>query len=128
MKTGDDPQRGVGGYRFGPPECLSGPLGDAHISTSSDGNVVAVFARTGWEVHRLSDSNQVTRLHWQKDVRGVSVSPDGAWVSLANWNDSGAGVWNAATGQRIVDLPVGRTGKPLFSPDGRWLALTPDGG
>ena len=88
--------------------------------------MVAVLARTGWEVHRLSDSNQVTPLPWQKDVRGVSVSPDGTWVALANWNQTGAGVWNSATGQRI-DLPAGRNGKPLFSPDGKWLALTPDG-
>jgi len=124
-KTGDPRERV--GYRFGPPQSLSAPLGDGAISTSSDGNVVAVLARTGWQIHRLSDSNQVTRLPWQKDVRHVAVSPDGAWVSLANWHESGAGVWDAATGKRIVDLPAGGHGKPLFSPDGRWLALTPDG-
>src|SRR5262245_66018155 len=62
-----------------------------------------------------------------KDIRGISVSPDGGFVSLANWADAGVEVWSTANARRIVDRPAGRSGKPLFSPDGRWLAATPDG-
>jgi WD40 repeat protein len=125
-KTGEVPGERVR-YQFGPPQSLSAPLSDGAISTSSDGNVVAVIARTGWQIHHLKGSTQVTHLPWQKDVRNVAVSPDGAWVSLVNWGESGAGIWDASTGERLLNLPAGRTGMSLFSPDGRWLALTPDG-
>jgi WD40 repeat protein len=125
--SGDDRQQGRRGYRFGPPESLSGPLGDVEISISRDGNLVAVNASTGWQIHRLGDSNQVTRLPWKKDIRGISVSPDGKSVSLANWRDAGVEVWSTSNVRRIVDLPAGRNGRPLFSPNGRWLAATPDG-
>jgi len=124
---GDDRQQGPCGYRFGPPEILSGTLRDVEISTSRDGHLVAVNARTGWQIHRLGDSNQVTRMPWKKDIRGISVSPDGDSVSFANWDDAGVEVWSTRNVRRIVDLQVGRHGIPLFSPDGRWLAATPDG-
>ena len=69
----------------------------------------------------------MTRLPLKKDIRGVSVSPDGESVSLANWHEAGVEVWSTSDVRRIVELPVGRHGMPRFSPDGRWLASTPDG-
>jgi WD40 repeat protein len=62
-----------------------------------------------------------------KDVRGASISPNNAWLALTNWEEEGASIWDTLSGQQITELPAGRFGKPLFSPDGRWLATTPDG-
>jgi WD40 repeat protein len=117
----------AGEIRFGPPQILSEPLADSMFGLSSDGRVAAILAKSGWQLIHLHDNNRVVRVPWKKDARGASVSPDGAWLSLTNWHEEGVNIWDTTNGQHVASLTAGRTGKPLFSPDGRWLATTPDG-
>ena len=117
----------AGEIRLGPPQILSEPLADTMLGLSSDGRVAAILARSGWQLVHLQANKRVVRVPWEKDARGAAVSPDGAWLSLANWHEAGVNIWDAASGQHVASLAAGITGRPLFSPDGRWLATTPDG-
>ena len=113
--------------RFGPPEPLSGPLWDHHLSTSRDGSLAVVCAKEGWQLISLDRQRHTVAVQCDRDARGASISPNGAWLALTNWGEDGVSIWDTLNGQHIKDLPAGRFGKPLFSPDGRWLATTPDG-
>ena len=117
--------------RFGPPESLSGPLADSILSTSRDGSLAVVRAQEGWQLISLDRQRRTVAVPCYRDVRGASISPNNAWLALTNWEEEGASIWDTLSGQQIMELPAGlpagRFGKPLFSPDGRWLATTPDG-
>jgi FOG: WD40 repeat len=117
----------TGVYRFGPPETLSGPLADNILSTSRDGSLAVVRAQEGWQLISLDRQRPTVPVPCYKDVRGASISPNNAWLALANWEEDGVSIWDTLSGQQITELSAGRFGKPLFSPDGRWLATTPDG-
>lgn len=54
----------------------------------------------------------------------VALSPDGKWAASGPWNGARVLIWDAATGQKVAELPE-MEGIPratvAFSPDGRWL-------
>ncbi len=52
-----------------------------------------------------------------------ALSPDGAWVVTENGiGQTTMWLWEAATGRAVVSLPGGSpSGRPVFSPDNRWL-------
>ena len=64
-----------------------------------------------------------------KDVRNASFSYDGRMVATGEWNGTGGvKVWDTSTGKRIAELNVGRLCEVQFSPDGRFLITSPNGG
>jgi serine/threonine protein kinase/WD40 repeat protein len=116
--------------RYGPPQRKMGPIHQYHLGSSADMRVVAV--PDNWRgaavFHR--DSKRLLRLGPQDDVRSCAVSPDGRWVASGSHElraGAGAKVWDARTGEKVQDLPVGGQCGVQFSPDGKWL-LTTGGG
>jgi serine/threonine protein kinase/WD40 repeat protein len=58
------------------------------------------------------------------DICFAAISPDGRWVVTADWgqaDDATIRVWNADTGEAVVDRLHSRRSGIAFSPDGRWL-------
>jgi serine/threonine protein kinase/WD40 repeat protein len=84
------------------------------------------------------DRNQVVRVYdsvtghivWQtNNLPGpgqcVSYSPDGRWLTTGDLDTPLISIWDADTGQRLLDLGTNRVGRTLsaqFSPDGHYLA------
>ena len=60
------------------------------------------------------------------DPRMACVSDDNRYVAIAGWERGGAGVWDQ-TGQKLAQLKAGIHAVPLFSPDGKFLATSPNG-
>jgi eukaryotic-like serine/threonine-protein kinase len=112
---------------FGPPKKLSGPLVSASFTTNVAGDIFAYQEQDHWSVMRRSDLNHKLKLTTSSDARKAAVSDDRRYVAIANWNFRGAAIFDAASGRQVAELPVGLHGVPLFSPDSRWLATSPDG-
>ena len=75
-------------------------------------------------VCRYVDSNMSSD-NWctTSDVRYCAVSPDGQWVVTGSHLIPGTvSVWEVESGRHAHELLSDR-GVPLFSPDGRWLAV-----
>jgi WD40 repeat protein len=113
--------------RFGPPERLFGETSERKFAMVPDGSEMAVRSPEGWQVVRQGQPEQSIPTDPAADQRTVSLSNDSAWLALGSWNGQGVAVFSARTGERITMLPTGRHAQPVFSPDGRWLATTPDG-
>ncbi len=85
--------------------------GKGVVSASSDGTL------------RLWDLAEGKERAFQRYGIRLAVSPDGAVVATATYEQAGAKLWDAATGK-----PLGRLGQPgdfeqlTFSPDGKSLA------
>jgi tetratricopeptide (TPR) repeat protein len=56
----------------------------------------------------------------------VALSPDGRFVATSTWHPTLVKVWDARTGQFLRGL-ARNSHAPVFSPDGRWLAVHEDG-
>jgi eukaryotic-like serine/threonine-protein kinase len=126
----NDPGGERGGVRFGPPSPVSLPPG-GQLSQSRDSRVLAVRARAAgsedpfagaWVLDRDNHEN-LMHLAAGTDIWQVSVSPDGAWLVLADFPYGGVTVWEARTGRLKRTLLERSDGRPCFSPDGRWLAV-----
>jgi eukaryotic-like serine/threonine-protein kinase len=71
----------------------------------------------------LKDNPKVVALP-HRDICSAAISPDGRWVVTANWvevDDTKICVWDAHTGEALVDRLHSRRSEIAFSPDGRWL-------
>ncbi len=113
--------------QYGPAEPLTGPMVPTSLAMSAGGETLAFQDEQGWALKHNSQDAEIVRLHTKKDPRKGDVSNDNRFVAVANWDQGGATVWDAHSGQQVADLAVGRCGVPHFSPDGRLLATTPDG-
>jgi WD40 repeat protein len=121
-----DPAR-PGRMTLGPPERLPFPGGDRAVATSRDGRVVAqaIFKTGGWVLYPgATRAHRMTAEMWDQ----ISVSPDGRWVA-AGGHPSRLNVYETATGQLAWQSPSDVSDRVArFSPDGRWLVTTNDGG
>jgi eukaryotic-like serine/threonine-protein kinase len=84
---------------------VAGPLGHALVIDLSNDNPRPVTLR-------------------HPGVCFAAISPDGRWVVTADWgqaDDATIRVWNADTGEAVVDRLHSRRSEIAFSPDGRWL-------
>src|SRR6266550_3155273 len=54
----------------------------------------------------------------------VAISPDVRWVAAGCYQGSGVKIWESS-GKPHQDLPVRGNAGVAFSPDGRWLVITP---
>jgi serine/threonine protein kinase/WD40 repeat protein len=89
-----------------------------------------ILASNTWEVRveSLSEPKKVIPLGSHDDVRGCDFSHDGRWVATGGWNGSDTKVWSMTDGTLVATLPTGTFSLPQFSPDGRWLVTSPNGG
>jgi serine/threonine protein kinase/WD40 repeat protein len=113
--------------RLGPPEKLFGPILPFSLALNASGETLLFADEKGWALMHLKDHSKITRLPTKNDPRRGAVSEDSRYAAIANWNYSGAGVWDAVSGAHVTDLAIGMHGLVQFSPDGRLLAATPDG-
>ena len=113
--------------RFGPPEKLTGVLDPTTLSAGQVGPWVAFADKAGWKSMQLDGLGKTVPLPTKHDPRKAAVSGDGRHVAIANWFAGGVAIWDAASGRHLIDLPVGKLGDLVFSPDGTLLASTPDG-
>jgi WD40 repeat protein len=113
--------------RFGPPEQLTGVLDPTTLSAGQVGSLVAFADKAGWKSMQLDGPGKTVSLPTKHDPRKAAASGDGRHVAIAHWFAGGVAIWDAASGRHLIDLPVGKLGDLVFSPDGRLLASTPDG-
>jgi WD40 repeat protein len=113
--------------RFGPPHKLSGPLVPITGVADPAGELFLVCQQNQWKVIRRSEPDKPLRLAASPEARMSAVSSDQRYVAMANWNLSGTAIFDASDGHKVAELPTGLAGVPIFSPDSRWLATSPDG-
>jgi serine/threonine protein kinase/dipeptidyl aminopeptidase/acylaminoacyl peptidase len=114
--------------RIGPPQKLPLPVTAANIARSQDGSVIAITQGDGGLVLHNDRPDRLVRLRPHYDVRTITVSPDGRLVATGSHSGLHVKVWEAETGNFLVELPMGALSFALFSPDGRWLATRGQGG
>lgn len=112
--------------KFGPPTQLHGPIDAFSLAVSANAGTMIFREAAGWSL-RESNCGKVLTLQTSGDPRCGDISNDNLFAAIANWNHPGATVWDAVTGERKTTLDIGRYGELKFSPDGRYLATTPDG-
>jgi serine/threonine protein kinase/WD40 repeat protein len=119
----------------GPPQRL---LPRAHcIGQSRDGRVIVACNRAvsqwqayagGWILH-ADRPDQPIRLDAGADIAFIAVDPDGRWAVTVGFVAGLAKIWDARDGRLVKQLAEYGAGyDPCFSPDGRWLATSVDGG
>ncbi len=101
-------------------------LSPADVEFTAGDTLLLVNPAGKFEVQH-GDGTPATLLNPDGDPRKSAISNDGRYAAIASWESGGATVWNASSGAKLADLAVGRHGIMRFSPDGQFLAATPDG-
>jgi serine/threonine protein kinase/WD40 repeat protein/Flp pilus assembly protein TadD len=118
------PRGGATGWKIGLPRWLR-PGTPGGIGCSQDGKLLVQATFDGAVGLSPDRPGQQFWLGPQADVNGVSVSPDGRWVSTHSHHDPGGiKVWDTARRAVVRELDTGALSGSLFSPDGRWLLAT----
>ena len=55
------------------------------------------------------------------------MTQDAKWVALGSWNGHGVSIFSPHTGEHVAQVSTGLHAWPIFSPNNRLLATTPDG-
>ncbi len=126
--AGEQPSGGLV-YHYGPPEQLAGRMVPHSFAADDKGEtiVLELDQDNGWQVLHVGQPNTATPFDPPDDPRKTTVSSDGRWVALANWEAGGTTIWNSQSGELVARLASGPHGIVQFSPDGRLLAATPLG-
>jgi WD40 repeat protein len=121
-----------GVIRVGPPKAVG--AGRGHAAMTPDGRLaIVVTAGDRANVLGLERNNIVCQTGEHPGLSNWSsaaISPDGRWAATGTRQHSGVKVWNAFTGDHVVDLPGNSSGGNLpeaavwFSPDGKWLVTS----
>jgi hypothetical protein len=112
---------------FGPPRQLFGATVDHKFATSPDAKLLVARAPEGWRVAGSAATELTLTTAPQFDPRTVAMTQDAKWVALGSWNGYGVSIFSSHTGERVAQVPTGLHAWPIFSPDNRLLATTPDG-
>ncbi len=112
---------------FGPPVHISETADPYSLATCIPNERLLFETVGGWCTLPLTGDRKPVALRPPGDPRKAALTRDGQLAAIASWETGGATVWNANTGAQVATLATGRWGMVEFSPDGRWLASTPDG-
>jgi len=109
---------------IGPPQHLYRGT-NARIACSENGKVLA---QGGWKggalLFRRDRSVQPIHLQPQFDVRHVAVSKGGGYAATgSHGGEEGIKIWETKEGHFLKRIPASGLTRPLFSPDGQWLAV-----
>jgi serine/threonine protein kinase/WD40 repeat protein/Tfp pilus assembly protein PilF len=126
--------RASGQMVMGPPVRLPLPRGVC-LDQSRDGRVIvtcsraagAEYASAGGWILRADHPSVPIPLDAGADIGSIAVSPDGLWVVTATQAAGLAKVWDARDGRLVKQLHEWGAW-PRFSPDGRWVTGSVDGG
>jgi len=124
-----------GALRIGPPlpleargrHCL-GQSRDGQVIVTANRALMAHEARAGGWIQPAGGAEPL-RLDAGADISRIAVSPDGQWVVTATHSPGDARLWTR--GGEFVRILMERGAGwmlPVFSADGRWLALGGGGG
>ena len=113
--------------RYGPPERLAGTLIPTLFQITADGQSLYYLSQAGHFELQADRNSEAIVVESEGDGRMSALSNDKRFVALANWEMPGAAVLDSHSGKKLADLAVGRHGALQFSPDGQFLAATPDG-
>lgn len=99
------------------------------LSVNASGKTMAYLRDTpeGWIIADDEPGGKRFVVVPDGDPRKSGVSDDNRYVAIAGWEQGGAGIWDAQSGQKLTQLNAGRHAVPHFSPDGKFLATTPNG-
>jgi serine/threonine protein kinase/WD40 repeat protein/Flp pilus assembly protein TadD len=115
-------------WTFGPPTWISSVgVRSGNLAASHDGRFIGITRyNRGANVYFRDQSAKPVSLGPQRDVRGVSISPDGRWVALSNHfgEPPFVVVWERAARRPVATLDVPTSTRSEFSPDGRWLVTS----
>jgi hypothetical protein len=75
----------------------------------------------------MARPRRLVHLRPHDDCRHVDISNDGRWIATGSHWGSKVKVWDSATGDLVVELPVETASRARFSPDDRWLTTTGGG-
>jgi WD40 repeat protein len=100
----------------------------ADIEFTADGaQLIAAHPRRGVAVvFDRALTNELAAYGPHKGVDAVAPSPGHRWLATGSSEDRLVKVWNVATGSNVLTFPGGTSPRPLFSGDGRWLAVAGD--
>ncbi len=112
---------------FGSAERISGSIEPSSLAVNAKGETLVSQDTSGWFVLHPGKNSARIRLEPKPDPRKSAVSDDNRYAAIAAWERGGATVWDARSGAKLADLGVGLYGVLQFSPDGQFLAATPDG-
>lgn len=106
------------------------PTATDHWPIELDPTGAWTLTSNSWEVRleSLVEPGRIIPLGGHEDVRNGSFSPDGKLVATGAWNGRDTKIWRVADGSLVKILKTGPISSPRFSPDGRWLITSPDGG
>jgi serine/threonine protein kinase/WD40 repeat protein len=112
--------------RVGPPRLLPLPFVPFEFALAEDGRTLAVTdAKEAGEARFLDLSSgklsEVRFPHNQVDI--VAITPDGKWLATSAWGTLEAKLWNAKTGECVLDL-FGARARVSFTPDGQELVVS----
>jgi len=83
---------------------------------------------TTFNIYDVSNPNSTTiELKIPSQEKQASLSSDGQYLSITSLFGDSADLWNATTGDRILQFPVGGSWLTKISPDGKYVALSHDG-
>lgn len=113
---------------FDSPERLTDSIVPWTLSINTSGQTMAYLSDDGTDWIVASDAAEKPFVVVpDDDPRMACVSDDNRYVAIAGWERGGAGVWDAQSGQKLAQLKAGVHAVPLFSPDGKFLATSPNG-
>jgi serine/threonine protein kinase/WD40 repeat protein len=119
---------------IGPAEPLRLSIG-GFIGQSRDGRVTVTNCRSvsdgvtnagAWILH--AGAKEPIRLDAGADIGDIAISRDGRWVVTTTFGVGLAKLWDARDGRLVKRLANWGANGPCFSPDGRWLSTTLEGG
>lgn len=112
---------------FGPPVLLGETADPSSLATCIPDEKLLFQTTSEWCVLSLNGDGSRVRMKPPGDPRKAALSRDGRLAAIAGWESGGATAWDTVTGAQLAKLAAGRWGVVEFSPDGRWLAATPNG-
>ncbi len=106
---------------FGPPEHLGVARADSVFDVSCNGNIIAVPNGDGALIWSADNPDHPKRIGPHRDVRQLSISPDGRQLATGGWNGGNACIWDIDSGTLVRTIDEPDCCLVEFSPNGKWL-------